>query len=119
MTSLTLPRVTSSPPVGVASAVTKHTVRIALGDSTELLPRGTGKQVFRPESVCLEFIRHDGTRGGWVVQRVEVSGTQVKQDGARGKGTSRRDYAEDLSKAPWWLTELVSVHIPRELVAAA
>jgi len=114
MTSATPQRVIGAPPTEVTSITTKHSVRIALGDTPEVLPIGRS-HVFRPEAVYLSFLRHEGTRGGWVVQKAEVCGTKLKQDGSLGRTPARVDYAADLSKAPFWVNALVEQHMPSEL----
>lgn len=119
MTSPTPQRVIGAPPSAVTSVLTKHCVRISIGDTPETVAREYGKQVFRPESVQLAFARHTNTHGGWTVQKAEIIGTVIKQDGSLGKTPARRDFAADLSQAPWWLNALVETHMPSELASVA
>lgn len=117
MTSSVLQSVNSAPPSVVTSFLTKHSVQITLGDTAEAVAREHGKQVFRPQCVQLTFARHDGTRGGWVVQRAAITGVGIKMDGSAGKTPALRDFADDLAEAPWWLNALVEQHMPSELAA--
>lgn len=120
MTSPTLPRVTAAPPFGAPSVFTKHTVRVPVQDTSETVRRRYGTQVFRPEVICLGYVRSADTQGGWTVQKAEVSGKAVKHDGELGKSIARRDFADAddlLSRAPWWLTNLIEQHMPREVTS--
>jgi hypothetical protein len=96
----------------VESTRETFTVRLGIEDAAPRdvpAPRGYTGNMYRPTALTIEYARSDGDP--WALQRWEVVGPKLRQDGSDGRQPAR-EYGWRLDSAPNFVAGAIAEHLP-------